>query len=444
MCTIMIQRSIPLRLDVDVCVVGGGTAGVAAAVAAARQGARVYLAEETSCLGGLGTAGLVPAFMMFGDGVRFVADGLGREILYKLSNAGGCCPSPPPENGYWGTGIHAETFKRVLDDFLVDTGVDFTFHTKMIDVVREDELLTTAIFAAKSGQFAVRAKIFIDASGDGDLCAWAGVPYEKGDEDGRMMPGTLCTLWSDIDFARYDRESPHPDGARLQEAIDASLFTYPDLHLPGMWRVSRSLMGGNIGHTFDVDGTDERSLTRGLLWGRKVVLEYEQYYKQYLRGFEEMELAATASLLGVRETRRITGDYQLCIADFKRRAVFEDEIGRYSYPVDIHPMAPDPEEMARHVQEFTRDYHYQPGESYGIPYRCMLPVGLANTFVVGRCVSSDRYLQASIRVMPGCFLLGQAAGVAAALAAPTRDTRGISIATLHIRLKELGAYLPNS
>ena len=211
-----------------------------------------------------------------------------------------------------------------------------------------------------------------------------------------------------------------------------------------MWQVGETVGGGNIGHTFGVDNTDERSITKALIHGRKLVLEYERYYKEYLCGFEKMKLVATGALLGVRETRRILGDYVLCLDDFKGRASFDDEIGRYSYPVDIHASKPDDESYRKFEAEF-RTLRYKKGESYGVPYRILTPRGLSNVLVAGRCVSTDRYLQGSIRVMPGCYITGQAAGVAAAIAVEQNtDTRGFPVRELQRRLLALGAYLPNS
>jgi hypothetical protein len=211
-----------------------------------------------------------------------------------------------------------------------------------------------------------------------------------------------------------------------------------------MWQVSDTIGGGNIGHTFGVDGTDERSLTAALIWGRKSLLEYERYYKDYLAGFGRMELVATGALLGLRESRRIMGDYVLCLDDFKKRAVFDDEIGRYSYPVDIHPMEPGAKDYARFLDEW-QNLRYGQGESYGIPYRCLLPRGLSNVLVAGRCISADRSMQGTIRTMPGCYITGQAAGVAAALAVKHKsDTRGVSVPYLQQRLLDMGAFLPNA
>lgn len=429
---VVFKRDLEVRHEVDVLVVGGGPAGVAAAVSAARRGAKVFLAEATACLGGLGTSGMVPAFMQFTDGVNFLAGGIGEEILNKMWEYGGKIEGSEYS-------IKVEALKRVYDDIVTEAGVDFTLHTQMVAVDAEDGLVNYVVFAAKSGMFAVKAKIYIDGTGDGDLCAWAGAEYEKGDENGEMMAGTLCSLWANIDWDRVVR----PDNRRLEEAIKDKIFTYEDRHLSGIWRTGKTLGGGNIGHTYDVDGTDERSLTKSLIWGRKSMTEFERYYREYLDGYEEMELAATGAILGIRESRRIMGDYVMVLDDFINRASFDDEIGRYAYPVDIHPS----DTSVEGFKKFEKEYHnlrYKDGESYGIPYRALTPKGLQNVLVAGRCVSCDRYMQSSIRVMPGCYITGQAAGVAAAMAAEKNtDTRGIDIKELQSRLKAIGAYLPN-
>jgi hypothetical protein len=208
-----------------------------------------------------------------------------------------------------------------------------------------------------------------------------------------------------------------------------------------MWKLTESQGGGNIGHAFGVNATDEASLTKAMVDGRRLMDPYRRYYTEYLTGFEKMELAATGAYLGVRESRRVVCDYTLCGQDFVDRAAFPDEIGRFSYPVDIHIMAPDKASYDNFQKEYT-SLRYKPGESYGIPYRCLIPKKLGNVLTAGRCVGTDRQMQASIRVMPGCYITGQAAGIAATLALPTGNPRTINTATLQQKLRTLGAFLP--
>jgi hypothetical protein len=430
------NRTIPVRHDVDIFVAGGGPAGVAATLAAARQDKQVFVAEGQACFGGMGTSGLVPAFMRFTDGVNFLADGIGHEVYNRMKQYADI----PDDRPSGVVSINVEALKRVYDDLIQESGVDFAFHTQVIGIESSEGHITHAICAAKSGLFAVKARIFIDGTGDGDIAAWAGAPFEKGDTDGQLMPGTLCSLWTDVDWSQV---TPQQDSA-LEHAIADGVFTIKDRHLPGIFRVGKHVGGGNIGHTFGVDGTDERSMTAALIWGRKSMLEYKHYYSHYLQGFEQMQLVATGALMGLRETRRIMGDYVLCLDDFKNRAVFRDEIGRYAYPVDIHPAAPDEASFKQFEEEF-QSLRYQDGESYGIPYRILTPQKLENVLVAGRCISADRFLQGSIRVMPGCYITGQAAGIAAALAVENSvSVHEIDVRQLQERLIVLGAYLPNA
>ena len=436
-------KQLPVRHQVDVFVAGGGPAGIAAALAASRQGASVLLIEGTACFGGMGTAGMVPAFMQFADGINFLAGGIGREIYDRLWEGKGASPDDRYDNPMRHLSIHAEVLKRVYDEMITESGINYALMTQMVDVIASDGAVSAVVCAGKSGPYAVRAQMYVDATGDGDLASWAGAPYEKGDEQGQMMAGTLCSLWANVDWDAV-RAAKQRAEDELPRAFADGCFAVQDHHLPGMWRVGHTLAGGNLGHTFGVDGTDERSLTEALVYGRKLLTEYEHFYRRYMSGYDSLELAATGALLGIRETRRIIGDYQLNLADFQARAVFADEIGRYSYPVDVHASDPSAEAFDK-LMEGLHAFRLGIGESYGIPYRTLTPKGLSNVLVAGRCISADRPLQGSVRVMPGCYITGQAAGVAAALgAAGDQDVHAIDVSEVQGRLKELGAYLPNA
>ncbi len=427
--------SIPVKYETDVFVAGGGPAGIAAAVSAARTGAKVYLAESQGCFGGMGTAALVPVFMQFSDGVRNVAAGIGEEILERL-------------RGLDGTGdeyrftIKAEVLKRLYDDMLVESGADFSFQTHLIDVQKEGDRVAYAILYSKSGIFAVKAKVFIDCTGDGDLAVMAGASYRKGDDDGSMMPGTLCSLWAGIDWDIADRDPAQP--RMLEQAFADGVFTVQDREMPGIWRTGAIMGGGNLGHAYGLDSTNTSSVTAAFTEQRRRLVEYEKYFKNYLNGFEKMELVSSGNLMGVRESRRILGDYVLNLDDFNNRAVFDDEIGRYCYWVDIHSSGAESDAAKNTSNMRARAEKYGKGDSYGIPYRTLIPKGLSNVLVAGRCVSCDRYVLASIRVMPGCFITGQAAGAAAAIAASNHaNVRDVDVQKLQDTLKNAGAYLPN-
>lgn len=440
------SRAVDVKYDVDVFVAGGGPAGCAAAVCAAEHGAKVFLAEAHSCFGGLGTAGRVPVFMQWTDGVNFLADGFGRRIRDRLEKE-----RRIPKVGNNGAN-DLEAFKRTYDAMMEEAGVQFSFMTKLADVVTSgkegDRTIDFVLCAAPSGMFAVKAKVYVDCTGNGDLSAWAGAPCELGDETGHVMPSTLCSLWGGIDWDRWNREKPDipfPDGYMLEEAFKAGVFTEEDRHHTGISPLEGGFGGANISHVFEINGTDEVSVTRGLVFNRKKLVEYENYYRNFVkRGFENARMLASAELLGIRESRRVIGDYVFNIEDYMNRAVFEDEIGRYAYPVDIHPSKTDEESYRKFREDIDRKYKYKPGENYGIPYRALTPKGVSNLLVAGRCISTDQKVQASVRVMPGCYITGQAAGVAAAIcAADNVSTHKVDVRKVQKALVDCGAYLPN-
>lgn len=442
---IQYTRTIPLKYDVDVLVVGGGPAGCAAAWSAARCGAKVLLIEGHAALGGMGTTGCLPMFMQLGDGVNFLAKGFGRILLHKTIEFHGIYPEKFPGAVESATCIRGEGLKLAYDELLTQAGVTLSLCTQLIDIKTSGRNVQTAICAAKSGVFGVSAKVFVDCTGDGDLCAWAGSEYEKGDAMGNLMPGTLCSLYAGVDEEAVIASHIGKTDA-LRAAIREGMFTHSDLHLPGFGYLGGGIIGGNVSHAFGVDGTDERSLTHHLIDSRKRLREYEAFYKKFYSGFDDMRLLATGAMMGIRESRRIICDMTLELEHFKQRAVFEDEIGRYCYPVDVHISTPDEKLYEQFESDFLKEYRYKPGESYGIPYRCLIPRSLNNALVAGRCIGCDRYMLGSVRVMPGCFITGQAAGIGAAKAVKQNIApRQVSVADINGVIEsfeeECSAYL---
>lgn len=406
--TLNFQRNIPIRHHVDVCVVGGGAAGVAAAVAAARSGAEVFLAEATGCFGGLGTAGLVPAFCGVGNGVRITGGRFCREVLEAME-----IPEGAHDREF--SFIDAEKLKRVYDNFVSGCGAIFALEVRLAAVETVDGVVKAAVFTECGAEslFAVTAKVFIDATGNGDLAAWAGADFAVGNVQGIVMPSTLCTAWAGIEWEKYDKSQLFD---LLLKAIDDGVFSLNDWHHSGMFPTGKNVAGGNFGHIYNLRADQTRSRTDGWLDIRKRTAEFKEFYNRYVPGFQRAELVATAALMGVRECRRITGDYVLTVEDFRNRSRFDDEIGQFAYGVDIHPLDDTKGEFERFRREFYGNLRYKAGECYGVPYRVLIPTKLKNVLTAGRCVSTDQPMEASIRVMPGCFLTGYAAGCAAALA----------------------------
>ncbi len=434
--SINFSKSIPLAGEYDILVAGGGPAGIAAAVTAARNGARVALLEKTGCLGGMGTAGMVPAFTGVTDGENFLAGGIGREVFDLLREANGTGPENPNI-------IRAEILKRIYDNLVTVAGVELSLETVLTDVIREGNNVTTVITASCNGLEAFKASVFIDATGDGTLSAMAGAQFGLGDERGRIMPGSLCSLWSNVNWEEYRAAKVAIFDILTKAFAEDDFFQVPDYHHTGMYRTGTTEATANMGHVFGMNSTDRVSLTKAWLTARRLLPEFEVFYHRRVPGFQNAQLSSSGSLFGVRESRRILGDYTLNYQDFENRARFEDEIGHFAYGVDIHPYDPSLEEFRRFQAEFKDpERRYKKGESYGIPYRILTVKGFDNLLTAGRCVSADNRMEGSIRVMPGCFITGQAAGMAAVMARLNGGgTRAFAVSELQNNLRKLGAYI---
>lgn len=432
--TLNYNKQLQIKYEADVLVLGGGPSGVAAAVAAARQGAKVLLIEKQGALGGLGTLGLVPLFMGFDDSVNFYAGGIGKEILEAMhKNMSG-------QKEHFGNYIiDPECLKRSYDEIVEkEENIKLLFFTEAIDVIQENDEIKAVILASNSGVFAATAKTYVDCTGCGSLITKTTAKCILGDDNGNVMGATLCTLWGNIDWdnAQYGEDE------YLEQAYKDGVFTTLDLHLPGMVRHGEKGAGGNLGHIYNVNENDEECLTAAIIKGRKLAEEYQNYYRRFVKGYKNAELMATASILGVREGVRVEGDYTLNVNDFVKKATFIDEIGRLHYPVDLHAATSSKKDFDKYHDEFNEKFVYNDGDSYGIPLSALIPKGLKNVLIAGRLLSADREMLATLRVMPGCYITGQAVGVTAALC--NGDTRSASITDIQKALKNMGAYLPNA
>ncbi len=447
-------RSIPTDTPYDLVVAGGGPAGSAAAICAARLGARVLLVEAMGSMGGMGSNGLVTAWDPMADGEKMLVGGFMRELIETLHSRGFTSPHVVPD--FWRKFYHfwtpfkPEGLKLILDEFATAAGVEIRYFTRVIDVDVDvaNRRVNGVIVNNIEGHRFVPAKAFIDATGDAVLCNLAGVECRvAGYNAPPPMPPTLCSLCCGIDWTRATKD-PFQNCADhqqqyLETAIGDGHFSHRDKHLPGLFRIGKTSSMTNAGHVFGTDALNNKSLSAAMIRGRQLVQEYVSFYKKYVPGCEEIELLATGSLLGVRESRRIVGEYELTIDDYLARRKFDDQIGLFNKAVDIHVMNDSDEEYRRFCDEFADKCRLGRGESFGIPYRILVPRGWTNLWVAGRCNSSDRQVHGSIRVMPAAAMMGQAAGTAAVQAIQHNQTAcGLDTRQLCDTLRQNGANLP--
>ncbi len=440
-------REIPVEDGYDVVVAGGGPAGAAAAICAARLGARVMLIEATACMGGMGTSGLVTAFDPMSDGERMLVGGLMREIVERMYAREVLMPGITPDDWqrrfhFW-TPFNAEGLKLVLDELAVDAGVEVRFFTRVIDADADPQTgkVHGVVLNNVEGYRYIEAKAFIDATGDAVLADLCGVSCrEAGRDTDGIMPATLCSLMAGVDWGRFERKA---EQAMVLKAIENGHFTQPDRHLPGLFHVGNQIAMLNGGHLFNLNALRCKDLTGGAMLGRKLAQEYLAFYRQYVPGCEHIEHVTTASLIGVRESRRIVGEYELTVDDYNARRKFPDQIGLFNKAIDIHPYDCSPEQYRRYDEAFHQWGRYAVGESYGIPYGILVPKGWENLWVAGRCASTDVPVHGSLRVQPAASMMGQAAGTAAVQSVRTgKPAAEIDTAQLVETLRQAGAYLP--
>lgn len=437
-------RQLPRNNAWDVIVVGGGPAGCAAAAAAAREGCKTLLLEATSTLGGMGTSALVPAWTPFSDKEKLVYRGIAEKVFNASKRNR---PHIPPDAMDW-VAIDAEALKRIYDELVSSSGAEIVFNTVLSAVEGHDGRIDAIVVSNKSGLSALEAKVYVDCTGDADLCAWAGAEFQKGDAGGKaLMPATLCFILTNVDEAAFlNGPKLHADNPTCPIYDVMRSGRYPLINsahiVPSL--VGPRTVGLNAGHLFGVDNTEPLSTTAALLRGRQLAAAYRDALAEFHPAFRDAYLVTTGSLLGIRETRRVVGDYTLTLDDYMERRSFPDEISRNCYFLDVHWKTADAIRAATdHDKWLATNYRYGRGESHGIPYRCLTPRGLANVLVAGRSVSTEQVVQGSVRVMPSCLAMGEAAGIAAAVAATAErpDVHAVDVQRVRTRLRECGAYI---
>ena len=439
------SRKIKVVEDYDVFVAGGGPAGIAAAIAAGRIGKKVLLVESMGCLGGMGTSGLVAAFGPMSNGKEMLTRGVMKEVVDRMYQKGWMEYGVTPEA--WNTSYmrwtqyNPEGLKIVYDQLVQEAGVTIKFFTKLIDADCVNNSVKGAIIHNIDGYTYIKAKTYVDATGDAVLSDVCHIKYYEAYKDTEKgQPSTLVSVWGDID---WDKALPHTKEhkQKIIDAIDAGRFTVPDRQF-GINRIGKTTGYLNAGHLFGTNPVNNKSVTDMLIWGRKQMLEYEQFMHKDLPGLENAVLVTTGALLGNRESRRILGEQQLTKEDFFEKRHFENQIGVYNRFMDIHPYDSSIEEWER-FQKFHSKYQLGEGNHMGIPYGVLVPQGWKNLWVAGRCISVDNQVLGVIRSQPCCSLLGQAAGCSAALSIELKqDAQNLNTDILQTKLREQGVYIP--
>jgi hypothetical protein len=442
---VQFNAEIPLEESCDVVVAGGGPAGCAAALAAARQGARTLLLESSSALGGMGTSGLVPAWCPYSDQEKIIYRGIAQEIFERVRSG---MPHLKETDVDW-VPIDAELLKWTLDELLTRAGVEVIFNAPVVSVSQEagkggKKRITYAVAAHKGGLRAWPGNVFIDCTGDADLVGLAGIERLYGDEKtGRVQAATHCFVLTNVDEHYYRcmpvQHSCNPTAAVYALAASEAYPFIRDGHFcHGL--VGPGAVGFNAGHLWDLNPTEPRNISRALMQGREMAHEFQIGLKKELpEVFGAAWLAQTAPSMGLRETWRIIGDYTLTMEDYLERRSFPDEIGRNCYFLDVHATQQENGHL-NPVEEEDSAKPYGPGESHGLPRGILQVQDGENLLAAGRSVSADHRVLASVRVMPVCFVMGEAAGVMAALTKKDEDVRDVDTTLLRETLRKEGAY----
>jgi len=423
------------NLNFDIIVIGGGPAGVTAAIAAARGGANVLLVERHGFLGGMLTAAGTGPMMSFHAGKTQVVRGIPEEIIQRLVKMG---LSPGHMEDFVGycatvTPFSAEGMKLVMEDMCMEAGVTLLYHTTFIDCTMDGDQITGVRLFAKNGFFEAHAKIYIDASADADLAVSAGISTVYGREsDGVAQPMTLNILLGGVDRERlmdyvqseredmlstipFDRLRLIPrtgiQGARskLNKAREDGAITVNNKSLLIFETNTLGQFIVNMTHMFNLNSVDAFGLTEAEIDGRKQAHQLFNFLKNYIPGFENAHMIQTGPNIGIRESRKIDGVYKLTEFDVVDNVMFEDAVAMGGYPVDVHA----PKGFGENRKKLP---HLEPGSWYSVPYRCLVTNEVRNLIVAGRCISTTHLACGATRVTPVLMAISQGAGTGAALA----------------------------
>ena len=447
------EKVTPVKMSVDVLVVGGGPAGIMAALAAAEDGMKVVLVESRSFLGGNLTIGL-PILDFLGQKGNQIISGLPQRFIDRLATRGGASKHVPCPLHMSVTYIEPEEVKAVAFDMLKEKGVNVLLYTLCAGVVMEENRLQGIIVESKTGREAILAKVIIDCTGDADVAFRAGVPCEYGDENRGVQPPTLMFSMDHVAVRKLSTALSEDGQNYAADYIPAEYYKKnPDLFiLVGLRSVMQKarengmilpvertiIITGlkkdevwiNMTRVSGVDGTDPGSLTNGEYVARQQIHDLIKYLTEYVPGFEDARFSRMAPFLGIRETRRIVGKYVMTRDDVLSCRRFEDAIAMASYPIDLHhPVGGG----------CTLEWC---GDSYDIPYRSLIPLDVENLIVAGRSISTTHEALSAIRVMAPCMAMGEAAGRAAGIA--VKDgvlPSGIDVQKLKAGLLSGGALL---
>ena len=449
-------RTLPVYGEFDVVVVGGGPAGLAASVSAAKHGAKVLLVERYGFLGGMGTAGGVTNFAgLYGrkNGQMIqVVHGVVDELLERIAAMGGL---NAPQDGMHGR-IRVQSYdisslKCAADQMLVDAGVQMLFHAFAAAVTMQGSRIQAVVVETKSGRMAVRANQFIDCSGDADVAHFAGVPYKTGDGHGSgLYPTTMFRVGHvDAPLALAAVGEFTAINARMGQAqLDKpGKYQFPrqgailrPQRNPTEWRANVTQIGNAQGKA--MHATDAQQLSDGELEGRRQIASYFSFLRHEVPGFANSSIVDIAAQIGVRETRRIQGQYALTGEDILASSRFDDAIGVNAWPMELHSAGRIDWQFPRNLEATAGRGESADGRVYNdLPWRMLVPKTTDNLLVAGRCASMTHEGQSAARVSGACFVMGQAAGTAAAMLSATQTTADVDARALQKQLMQDGAFL---